>query len=453
MPIRDRLVEVAKAKKVKASSSTHGGNGGDVTIEEQSLVDLENNMDVDQLIDPEDAPGGDTHFSITASKKKIKADPTLEQNIGTLDHEIEPAKGYIENASEGDADFEENMDFDLDEGEVEASLEEELENNEDVTPIEVNSDEDDDWDAEPPMDGEDDDIDNPEDDEGLDETTPEFNEPEDQVTSGEEMSLMDIDEIDDSDNKDLHFATAGTRILVIKGNRVLASMTEKVATKAGRLDVYLSDQFAEVTASEIAKRGLRNGLKTMGYVTAKVKVGSSTEIKALVAKQVTKTTAAVRQVAATNQKAMEQSLAIAAVGINRGFFDKKENVLRASLEQALIQAGMRNPKRLLNPVFASVGPAYAKQVMELAQKISAMHQDVRDGYVSALDMTSEDLDEPDEDMVPIGADEDEDEFDDVEPGPTMATAGVVRRSNKVQAGTYSLNASAILNGDQPLFIL
>ena len=450
MPIRDRLVEVAKAKKVKASSSTHSGNGDNVDIEEQSLVDLENNMDVDQLIDPEEAPGGDTHFSITA-KRKIKADPTLEQNIGTLDHDIEPAKGYIENASEGDADFEENMDFDLDEEEVEATFNEELENNEDVTPIEVNS-EDADWDSEPPKEYGDDDIEEEEDDEGIDEATPEFNEPEEQVTSGEEMSLMDLDEIDDSDNKDVHFATAGTRVLVIKGNRIIASMTERVATKAGRLDVYLSDQFAEVTASEIAKRGLRNGLKTMGYIAAKVKVGSSTEVKALVARQVTKTTAAVRQVAATNQKAMEQSLAIAAVGINRGFFDKKENVLRASLEQALINAGMRNPKRLLNPVFASVGPEYAKQVMTLAQKISAMPQDVRDGYVSALDMTSEDLDEPDEDMVPIGADEDEDEFDDVEPGPTMATAGVARRQ-KVQAGTYSLTASAILNGDQQLFML
>lgn len=452
MPIRDKLAALAKAnqkKQVKAGS-THGGNGEDVSIEEQSTADLENNMDVDTLMDPEEAEGGDTHFSVSASskgRKQVKAEPTGEQNVGTLDNDIEPAQGYIENASEGDADFDEEMD--MDEDEVEASLDEELENNNTDTPLEADADES--WDSETPMSDPDDDI---EDDEAESESA-EFSTPPEEVASdADEMSIMDVDEMDDTDNKDVHFATAGTRVLVIKANRIIASMTEGIAAKAGREDVYLSDQYHEVTASEMVKRGMRKGLKAMGFVEARVKIQKNSVVAALVKKEVTKTTAAVRQVANANQEALEQSLAIASVGINRGFFQKNENVLRSALETQLIQAGVRNPKRMLTQVFASVGPEYAKQVMQLAQKIAAMPQEARDGYVEALDMTSEDLDDPDEDMVPIGAD-DADEFDDdvdVE-APTMATAGIARSRNKVTAGTYSLQASAVLNGDQPLFSL
>lgn len=452
MPIRDRLAALAKAKRVQAGT-THGGNGEDVSIEEQSTADLENNMDVDQLIDPEEVEGGDTHFSVSAkAKKQVKAAPTEEQNVGTLDNDTEPAQGYIENASEGDADFDEEMDMDMDEDEVEASLDEELENNNTDTPLVADAEES--WDSEAPMTDADDDIEDEEPDSVAEHVEPE---PEEVASDADEMSIMDVDEMDDADNADVHFATAGTRVMVIKGNRIIASMTEKIATKAGRLDVYLSDQYQEVTASEIAKRGLRKGLKTMGFVEARVKINKSAVVAALVKKEVTKTTAAVRQVATANQEALEQSLAIAAVGINRGYFQKTENVLRNALEQTLTQAGMRNPKRLLTPIFASVGPEYAKQVVLLAQKIAAMPQEARDGYVEALDMTSQDLDEPDEDMVPIGADdmeaEDED-FDDVEElAPTMATAGVAIKRNKVTAGTYSVAASSILNGDQPLFSL
>jgi hypothetical protein len=451
MPIREKLAAVAKAKKIKAGS-THGGNGGNVDIEEQSIDDLENNMDVDTLTDPEDVEGGSTHFSITA-KKKIKADPTCEQNVGTLPNDTEPAQGYIENASEGDADFDEQMD--LNEDEVEASLDEELENNNADTPLTAAEGEDEDWDSPPPdADAMDDDVESEE--EGGEDTA-EFVAPEEATADADEMSIMDVDEMDDADNKDIHFATAGTRVLVIKANRIIASMTEGIATKAGRIDVYLTDQYQEVTASEIAKRGLRRGLKAMGFVEARVKIQKNSVIAALVKKEVTKTTAAVRQVANVKQEALEQSLAIASVGINRGFFQKNENVLRAALEEQLIQAGVRNPKRMLTQVFASVGPEYAKQVMQLAQKIAAMPQEARDGYVEALDMTSEDLDEPDEDMIPIGAgdDDEEEDFNDVEElSPTMATAGVVmKRRNKVTAGTYSLQASAVLNGDVPLFSL
>lgn len=455
MPIR-KVPQKTPQRAVKAAS-TYDGVGGDVKIDQQSDFDLENNMSPsDMLIDPEDDEAGSLYTSVTASRK-VKAE-TDEQNVGTLPNDENPAAGYLENASEFDVEVDEDEDMIGDEAEegdeLAAGLDAELTNNDQAETLVV-SGEDEDWDEEP-SDGDDgdDDIDLPNDNDGIDEDTPAFEdqEPEAAAAGEDEMSMLDIDEVDDADNGDMHFATAGTRLLVIKGNRIIASMTERMAKATGREDVYLTDQFSEVTASEIRTKGLRKGLKAMGLVEARAKVGGSVVVKAMVRREVTKTTAAVRQVASANADAMDQALAIASVGINRGYFAKQSNVLREALESMLTASGMRHAKRALSPIFASVGPEYAKQVLTLAQKIAAMPQEARDGYVEALDLTSDDIDEVDEDVVPIGADEmdEEDDFADVEPA-TLATAGVARGRRVVQAGTMSVLASSILNGNAPLF--
>jgi hypothetical protein len=92
-----------------------------------------------------------------------------------------------------------------------------------------------------------------------------------------------------------------------------------------------------------------------------------------------------------------------------------------------------------------------------------MPQESRDGFVSALDLTSADMDAPEGDLVPVGdADmgmepeddmQDVNDFDDVSVASTLATAGIIRRRPVVDVGSYSVQASAVLQGTQPLFTM
>jgi hypothetical protein len=107
-------------------------------------------------------------------------------------------------------------------------------------------------------------------------------------------------------------------------------------------------------------------------------------------------------------------------------------------------------------------PAYAKQVIELANKIAAMPEEVRDGYVDMMDLQSGVMDEPDEDMVPIGADDsdvedDEAEFETSDFGETIEAAlarpGTRIKAHAAASGKYSVEANQILAGTRPLFSL
>lgn len=497
MPI---LNKAQTKRKVSASTSTHKGNEVDL-LEDESGSEVGNNMSVDTLIDPEDFTGGSTHYSngepshptFASSKKRVKANENADgdqggsslnpgsTNVSTIDNLTDPDQGYIgaTDMDDIDPDMDDDVDFgaedpdqsnpeddddqftgtDPDDGTTVAS-DTELKNSMGVSTLEASDEEDEDWDAAPAGDDEDLEDDLAEEDEesgnggvAIEDVQ---DEPE-EASTDEDVSILDVDETPDNDVEDVAFATAGTRLLAIKANRIIASMTGRMAIASGRNDVYLTDQFQEVTAMQIKQMGLRNGLKSMGFTLAKVTLAKASVLKAQVQKEVHKTTAAVRKVNAEKEKAFEQSLAIASVGINRRLFKNAENPLKAHLEGEFRRLGIRGAGRILAHAFAEHGPAYAKQVIELAKKISAMPEEVRDSYVDALDMDTGVADEPEEDMVPIGADLDgDDDLEDEGFGGDTVEAALARPGTRIQAsaaanGKYSVTANEILNGKRPLF--
>lgn len=491
MPI---LNKAQTKRKVSASTSTHKGNEVDL-LDDESGATVNNHMSVDTLIDPEDYSSGCTHYGndeashpTFASKKKVKANENADgceggstlnpgtNNVGTIDNLTDPDQGYIgaTDMDDVDPDEDDDVDFDTDpdisnpdddedefnavdpdDGTTTAS-DTDLMNSMGVSQLEA-SEEDEDWDA-PLAEGDDDEDDLAEEDEASGNGGVAIEDVQDEpeeASTDEDVSILDVDETSDNDVEDVAFATAGTRLLAIKANRIIASMTGRMAVANGRNDVYLTDQFQEVTAMQLKQMGLRKGLKSMGFALAKVTLAKQSILKAQVKKEVHKTTAAVRKVNAEKEKAFEQSLTIASVGINRSLFKNAENPLKAHLEGEFRRLGIRGAGRILAHAFTEHGPAYAKQVIELAKKISAMPEEVRDSYVDALDMDTGVQDEPDEDVIPIGADEMDDE-DDLESYSETIEAALARPGTRIQAsaaasGKYSVTANQVLNGEIPLF--
>lgn len=516
-------------KEVRAkttSGSTHGESGTSIKVE-QGDSEILNHMSADTLIEPTDDKPGSTHTSITAAPKKplakpvaakakIKADATdiAEISDGDDDGDDEDADaGTADGADLGldlDGDDEDDVlasfgvgDEDVTVGDGDTSGDD-LTNNNQATELEAGLDDmaggddegvgdvgadgdvDLDWDA-PPTDqdmgdGEDDVIDDTvamgDAGDGADIEAGDTSDDldcngigavdESAMAGGESLPLVDVDETPDDDVQNVAFASFGTNLMVIRANRIIATMNKKIAASVDKADVYLSDQFQEVVASEMGKKGLRAGLTQMGFVMARVNVSKSAVINARVQKETLKVTAGVRKVQASKEAAFLQSVAIAAVGINRQFFKDVPNELKASLEDELTAAGVRSPHKLVTKCFASFGPSYAKSIIELATKISAMPQDSRDGYVAALDMTSDEGADMDDSEMADGADGGDDfggddvdfiddQADNTEVSASLATPGFAHQRTPLTATVshkatgYSVQAHAVLTGERPLF--
>jgi hypothetical protein len=288
------------------------------------------------------------------------------------------------------------------------------------------------------------------------------------ASDGDDMSMMDVDGTDD-EGDDAVFAAVGTRLHVIKANRIVASMGKKNAVKAGHADVYLGDQFQDACYAEFSKFGLRAGLKKMGFALAKVNVAKSDVVNKRVDAKAKQVTAAIRRTTAASNDALGQCLAIAAVGINRQYFKDTRNELRAALEEELDAAGVRGAQRLVRRVFASHGVTYAKAILMLANKLVSMPEEARNAFASALDMTSDgEVEDDSEEMFGQeagpdfqsesdnldGDDEDfVDEFEE-EDAPETIHAALSRPLTKTRisakASGYSPTAQAILAGTAKL---
>ena len=204
----------------------------------------------------------------------------------------------------------------------------------------------------------------------------------------EDMALLDVDGADDEPD-DVVFANVGNSVKVIKANRIIASMSKKVAVRAGHVDVYLGEQFQEVTSVEMTKHGVRAGLQKMGFVLATVNLGKAEVLNKRVEMKASKLTAGVRAQHAEALQSMDQCLAIASVGISKGYFKDVRNELSASLEDELTAAGVRGAKGMIKRVFASKGVDFGKAILAQATKLSALSEDVRNQHAAALDMVSD----------------------------------------------------------------
>lgn len=473
---------MANKSRVHSATSTHSDGA---VKQGNSEFGVENHQDDMLLIDPEETGAVQTHSAEApkapgVKKAPVKAALTDEERptggrIAQIPNEVDPAAGYLDqdsgmpiinNASADEMDVEEPVEFEADvetdlesgdtedgfddevssefedladlgtDGEVDADLNDEFDDGDDMSPLgeamveeetepmeptEVDSEE-------APMDFE-------------------------AEPSADDVALLDVDSVDDTATDDVAFATVANVVHVMKGNRIIASMGPASARKVGMSDLYKTDQFHDVVEASLQKKGLRKGLVQSGFVLAKVKITASSKATAKVveAKVATQVNAKMKALASRDE-ALDQSLAIAAVGINRQYFKGTSNELKAALETQLAQMGVRGAGRMIRAAFAEHGVSYAKAIMTLAKKISAMPEEVRDQYASALDMTNdEDFDDGvDEEMEASP----EDDF--MEDMPSSVTAALshtpYRRSVPalLQAGVKTTAAAAILSGDASL---
>lgn len=480
------------------STRLHYPNETNPVLDMESDSEVRNNFSAERLYTPEELKGGDTHTPTEGGKAQPRAKlmaavdddlPNDSHNISTIDNDIDPTEGYDIEAADGidipdedldeledgeaddldgpeDDEDDEDGDTDEDEGEEIDASDSEL-----LTPGAPSNllVADEEWDPEDMLDEE-----QVEDGESMDA------EDEDgadiQVESSDDqeiLDLVDVDEVPDDQGDDVVFASMGSRVLALFKSRVIASLTKKAAVTAGVADEMHSDEFVEAATAEMKRQGIRAGLKSLGFVMATVNFSKAATSNRRVQAKVAASTKAVRKVYADRQKELGQAMAIAATGVNRGFWNDVPNELKASLVNDLQAAGVRNAAKVVNRVFAAHGIAYTKSIVDLANKIVEMPAATRNSLAAALDMVKANTDELDDlddvldteeqDLEAVATDEAfGDDSDFVEASYDVPSTSVVASlARPIEASRdvgallqprrkVSIGASAILNGDRPL---
>ena len=216
-----------------------------------------------------------------------------------------------------------------------------------------------------------------------------------EVDSSADYALVDVDCVDDEACDDLLFACIDGTKHVIKSNRIIASMTADSAKVCGCDDVYLDDDFDEAVVSECEAKGLRAGLRAMGFTLATVKIKSSAQVNASVARATADAKAKMVKAQDKRNEVMKQALALAAVGLNRNMFKDYENCLRSELTAKFESLGVRGASRIVKAAFAEHGVDYANKLLVIANEIADLPEETRDGLAAQLDMTNE----PDEEIM------------------------------------------------------
>lgn len=500
---------IQKLRKVRAGTlhfSNHDKRPKDLSILDVEDTSVTNAAEPAGLIDPESYESGDLHFSnhdktnknlrknpnVKASARKIVASDIPSgtdgsNNISTIDNGTDPVQDYL-GTDEADTLLE-NAQGDTELGASGGNVDtlgDGEENIFDPTMLEADADEDGtdgdpDWDEDDDEDG--DGLPTPPEEEALDVAVQDSG-ADDQLglaADTEEcfdnaLPIGEIRQVDDTIQNVAFVMQAGSKTLcVVKDTTVVASMTLARAKKAQVADVYASAAYHHLLTQEAKKHGLMSALVANGFATERLNLSASKVVAKTIKLEAASIEKRLTKVQAAKQEALDQSIAIAAVGISRSFFNQVENPLRAALEHELVQAGLKNPQRMLQRIFASHGQGYIQNALALAHKLSAMSEQVRADYAEALDLVN---DAPEEAVEMTGRRVQANEFggdtegedgyefdgDESEQSPVAGnlTAALLRRPSKVtaaQVGTKAspnnLSASAmtdsVLRGDTPLF--
>ena len=169
-------------------------------------------------------------------------------------------------------------------------------------------------------------------------------------------------------------------------NRIPVAMA--VASETAHPDIFNKEVFAEVVQTTASEVGIPAALEQFNFkeLQPEIEVGEhvSREIRSAVEEQVGEIRAEAAADKAELADRVSAALAIAATGINRGFFKGRHNPIKDNLCQSLASVGISNPEALIAKAFADGSDEYHRQLMAQASEIMQYDIDVQNQLAEAL---------------------------------------------------------------------
>ena len=253
--------------------------------------------------------------------------------------------------------------------------------------------------------------------------------------------LMDSMDLDDTDMS-LSFVQASGRLIAMKGPVAVATLTSVRA--AGNADIMETAAFHNAISYAAKTKGLRKALAAFGFKPIRVQVMSQAKVNSEKSKLLQQAKAD----RAKFMKKLEQSLALAAVGLARNRWQERSNVLADALVSELQATGMRNPKPMIARILTAQGVPFTKQLITIADTLMKMPDATRAAMADVMAMTRENAEDILEDDTDGATEEGllDQDFDSIT--SRVSASSIVSKSSL--SDKHSVTAQDVLRGSAKL---
>lgn len=263
----------------------------------------------------------------------------------------------------------------------------------------------------------------------------EKSESEQKPATATQEDVVDVDLVDtvDSDKEaQLSFSLLdGTLVASVNGIPVSTLTKETAGVNS---DVYTKQSFADAVEHSVARMGVSAALQHYGFQHIVVAFPLKKLVEARVAQEMatikSQETATLDDIKAD----LQQCLAIASLGLNKNFFKGKDNALKAGFYEELSNAGVVNPAKVVERVFAHYSESYITTLLATAEELMAKSIDVRNQLAEAVDGIN---------SVDVADDDEAEDTDLNNVEVTARLAGSTLRPERKVAETASVSVSTI----------
>ncbi len=396
----------------------------DLDADEPALSDFDDEDDYDENSEEADFDDEDD-YDENSEEADFDDEDDYDENSEEADFDDED--DYDENSEEADfddeddydenseeADFDDEDDYDENSEEADFDDEDDYDENseeadldEDADDGEIDEDYSDDTDT-AALDDEDSDLNIMENSEEADPTDLEGF---DDLNLNETSDLAALDEDADDEDADgsetasiclvntvkgqLTFEAAGNKLTAYIRETPVATLTrEEAGENAG---VLSSETFAQAIAHTAQTMGAVRALEHFGFKLIKAKLPVTAFVNNKVSENTRKALSKIRKNNRGFQKKLAHAMQIASAGINKSFFKDSRNPIKEALYAEMQAAGISNPARIIDKVFASKGDAYHKELFAKATELMKKPHEIRNQLAEAIgDSNYQSADEGDE---------------------------------------------------------
>lgn len=268
-----------------------------------------------------------------------------------------------------------------------------------------------------------------------------------------ELNLVDIAEDEDLPIEELSFSYSGSRVNVLAGEKLIATLT--AATAGSNADILQTDAFRMSVSHTVEKEGLKKALAHYNFKPVIVSVALSKVVKARVVAAVAQRE---KQIAAKQKDfgdSFQQALDIAAAGFASNYWRGKTDPVKESLIAELSAAGFRSPTKLINKVFAAHGVAQQRAVLEVARDLATKPIETLNSLSDAIDLVrftpvtagrtqvraADDEEDEDQEFASDDDDNSDDEDEDIQQEAQFEAVATPVTANVHHLGRSSATAS------------
>ena len=159
-------------------------------------------------------------------------------------------------------------------------------------------------------------------------------------------------------------------------------------TAGENADVIHTAAFARAVKQSVQTAGFKPTMKHFGFKPVMLKFPQDKVNAAVVEQRVKETAGKYNERAAEIREDFEQCVALAASGLNRNFFAKRQNALKKGFQSALAAAGVRSAERLVAGVFDRYGDEYHRELFAVASDLMGKSVEVRNELAGAIQQVS-----------------------------------------------------------------